>query len=250
MRMSKGFDCATPLTRSTALKFVQDGYTFVCRYLAPEDSWKRLTANEAQIITDAGLWIISVFERGADRAKGGAKNGAEDGKLALQYAKEVGQPEGTVIYFAVDFDTTPNDYDAIENYLRAADEQIIGYECAVYGEKEVCDEMLKRGVVKRVWQTYAWSHEQKVDDPNVYQYQNDIVVNGIGIDLDESNGDAGGWKVGMVIETGYKLNKADADQIIAILSDYWHRMEGNKVVQDYTHYLANEVRKASGQTTE
>lgn len=44
----------------------------------------------------------------------------------------------------------------------------------------------------------------------------------------------------------YMINELDAEQIISILSNYWHQMEGNKNVQDYVHYLANEVRKASG----
>jgi hypothetical protein len=37
----------------------------------------------------------------------------------------------------------------------------------------------------------------------------------------------------------------DAEQILAILGQYWNEMSGNKAVQDYTHYLANEVRKAA-----
>ncbi|UUZ86789.1 DUF1906 domain-containing protein [Paenibacillus sp. P26] len=136
--------------------------------------------------------MVSVFERYADRAGEGAEAGKEDGQMALQYAREVRRPEGTPIYFAVDFDANASHYDAIEAYLREADEQIPGYEFAVYGEYEVCKSMLERGVVKKVWQTYAWSRGAKLDDPNMYQYKNDIVQNGIGIDLDETNGDAGG----------------------------------------------------------
>lgn len=44
----------------------------------------------------------------------------------------------------------------------------------------------------------------------------------------------------------YMIKQGDAEQIIKILGDYWFRMEGNKQIQNYTHYLANEVRKASG----
>jgi GH24 family phage-related lysozyme (muramidase) len=36
------------------------------------------------------------------------------------------------------------------------------------------------------------------------------------------------------------------DFIIAVLQDYWKRMDGNKEVQDYTHYVAEELRKATG----
>jgi hypothetical protein len=45
---------------------------------------------------------------------------------------------------------------------------------------------------------------------------------------------------------GYMIKQGDAEQVIKILSDYWFRMQGNKPVQDYTHYLANEIRKAAG----
>ncbi|TBL75047.1 DUF1906 domain-containing protein [Paenibacillus thalictri] len=248
--MSKGFDCATPLTAALARKFKADGYAFVCRYLAPPGSGKRLTAAEAQVCTDAGLYLVSVFERTADRALGGAANGAEDGAMALQYAQEVGQPKGSVIYAAVDFDATASNYNAIEAYLRAFDQQIKGYECAVYGEYEVCKAMLDRGVVKKVWQTYAWSQGARLTGANLYQYQNDIVVNGIGVDLDESNGDAGGWQKGMAIEQATALDAGVAQTIINTwIGPAWHEATDQQS-KDYLHWLANELRKASGQPLE
>jgi hypothetical protein len=248
--MSKGFDCATPLNAQTAALFAGQGFTFVCRYLAPEGSWKRLTAKEAALCTNAGLWVVSVFERGAQNAIVGAAQGKEDGSLALKYAKEVGQPEGTVIYAAVDTDVNSSHYNAIEGYLRAFDEQIEGYELGIYGEFEICEEMQKRGAVKKIWQTYAWSRGAKVNDPNVYQYENDVTVNGIGIDRDESNGDAGGWRVGMAIQQKAVLESGVANTIINTwLSPDWE--EACKAGADdeakYIHWLANELRKASGQ---
>jgi hypothetical protein len=250
-----GFDCATPLTKEVISKFVADGFTFTCRYLAPKGSWKRLTAEESQRITDGGLWIVSVFERSADNALKGESQGIEDGLMALNIAKEILQPEGTVIYAAVDTDINSSHYDVIEAYLRAFDKQITGYELGIYGEKDICEEMRNRGVVSRVWQTKAWSKGQIVDDYNIYQYDLGVTglglqLNGIMVDLNMSNGDAGGWKVGMAIDKNYLLSKEDADQIESILSDYWHRMEGNKEIQDFTHYLANQVRIASGQEPE
>jgi hypothetical protein len=254
--MEKAFDCATQLTAFLIRQFIADGYKVVCRYLAPESSWKRLTAAEAIVSsqTDEGLWIVSVFERGSDNALGGNAQGTEDGALALQFAKEVGQPEGSVIYFAVDFDATPENYDAIEAYLRAADVQIPGYECAVYGEEEVCQAMLDRGVVKKVWQTYAWSRGLKVDNLNIYQYENDIVVHGIGVDFNETNGDAGGWKLGMAIQS--QLSAEDADLAIGLFQEAY-KMGVTKITnpngvvvnvdQDKIHDLANAQRRASGQ---
>ncbi|GAA4828166.1 hypothetical protein GCM10023310_01120 [Paenibacillus vulneris] len=203
--MGKGFDCATPLTLAKAREFVTSGFTFVCRYLAPTGSWKRLTAVEANNITEAGLWIVSVFERGADNALAGAAQGTEDGRLALQYAKEIGQPEGSVIYAAVDTDVNSSHYAAVEAYLRAFDAQIDGYELGVYGEYEICKAMRDRGVVSKVWQTRAWSQGRVIENYNIYQH--DLGATGLGfekngmlIDEDLSNGDAGGWKIGMAIK--------------------------------------------------
>ncbi|WP_028551769.1 DUF1906 domain-containing protein [Paenibacillus sp. UNC451MF] len=266
--MAKGFDCATPLSLYKAKEFFEQGYSFVCRYLAPEGSWKRLSASEAQHITSAGLWIVSVFERGADNALAGAVQGAEDGKLALQYAQEIGQPEGTVIYAAVDTDVNPSHYDVIEAYLRAFDEQITGYELGVYGEYEICKVMQERCIVSKVWQTYAWSRGAKLDNPNIYQYQNDIVVNETGIDLDESNGDAGGWKTGMAIKNAVpELPTAIANNIIdSYLSLAWENCEKERYLamqegrtqdaaawmnlRDWQHRLANTLRRSSGQLVE
>ncbi|GGA14320.1 hypothetical protein GCM10008018_69010 [Paenibacillus marchantiophytorum] len=54
--MTKGFDCATPLTANTAAAFASDpdGYKFACRYLVPS-GWKALTKAEAELINQAGL---------------------------------------------------------------------------------------------------------------------------------------------------------------------------------------------------
>lgn len=43
-----------------------------------------------------------------------------------------------------------------------------------------------------------------------------------------------------------KLDDKVADYILIVLGDYWWRMEGNKEVQDYTHYVANQFRKSLG----
>src|SRR5206468_10286454 len=162
---------------------------------------------------NAGLYIVSFMERYANRASEGANAGTQDGILALQYAKDVQQPEGSTIYFAVDYAAPSSDFDAIEAYMRAADSQIIGYELGVYGSYSVVKAMYERGVTKKLMQTYAWSGGLKYDPINIYQYQNDIVVNGIGVDLDESNNDAGGWQIGMAINNA-SLDKGVADTVI------------------------------------
>jgi hypothetical protein len=264
--MAKGFDTSTPLTASLAATFASQGYSFVGRYLAPIGASKRLTAIEARSISAADLWIVSFFERYADRAGEGAAAGAEDGRMAYQFAQEVGQPEGSTIYFAVDYDAGPGDYDAIEAYMRAADEQIPGYELGVYGSYRVVEAMRLRGVATKLIQTYAWSRGLRSEYASIYQYENDVEENGISIDRCESNGDAGGWQVGMAIKqiAAPALPASIANNIInSYLSTSWQNCENQRMLavqdgrtedaqawldlRDWQHYLANELRKASGQ---
>ncbi|TXK82618.1 glycoside hydrolase domain-containing protein [Paenibacillus sp. N3.4] len=261
--MNKGFDCATPLSTKTAALFASQGFTFVGRYLAEEGSWKRLSPAEAQFISNSGLHIVSFFEKGASRAREGAAAGTKDGKLALQLAKVVGQPVGSSIYAAVDYDASSVDLNAIEAYMRAFDAEIIGYELGVYGSYSIVKEMFERGVAKKLMQTYAWSRGKKFNPISLYQYQNDTTVNGISIDLNESNGDAGGWRVGVAIQQRAELDRGVANTIIQTwIKPDWDKAEVNKKTasketiavlieqQRYYNWLAIQLRKASGQFEE
>lgn len=190
----RGIDCATPLNAATAGNLAAAGMEFVCRYLVPEQyAWKRLTRLEAEFITAAGMQIISVFETSASRASKGAAAGQADGAAAYKEAQLISQPTGTAIYFAVDYDAQPADYDAIEAYLRAAEEQIPGYAVGVYGSYSVIEEMAHRGAAWHFWQTYAWSRGQRSRAANIYQHKNDISMAGIGVDLNKSFGNEGFW---------------------------------------------------------
>jgi hypothetical protein len=190
--MTQGFDYATPLTAATAAAFRADGYVFAARYLVPS-SWKAMGKEEAEIISAAGLQIVSVFETTANRPLTGRDGGLNDGALALGLAQQIGQPEGSAIYFAVDFDATAAQYNLISAYIAAASEATPGYPTGVYGSYAVVEEMRSRGVCSRFWQTYAWSRGNRSDASNIYQYQNDITLNGIGVDLNESYGNEGWW---------------------------------------------------------
>lgn len=216
--MPKGIDCAIPLTAAKAKAIRAAGYEFAARYLVPEQyAWKRLTREEAEAITAAGLKIVSVFQRGTSDAAGGAPNGTRDGKAAYREAKLIRQPEGTAIYFAVDYDAQPKDYDAIEAYLRAAAKEIPGYQVGVYGSFAVVEAMAKRVPGIRLWQTYAWSKGKRSSKVNIWQYKNDVTVAGHKVDLNESYGGEGWWTVGGGKEvvnqpnvwTGQTLRKGD-----------------------------------------
>ncbi|OXM87855.1 DUF1906 domain-containing protein [Paenibacillus rigui] len=238
--MAKGFDCATPLTAAAAKAFYADGYEFVARYLVPS-GWKMLSKAEAELISKAGLQIVSVYETTADRALGGRAAGLSDGITAMQTARSIGQPEGSTIYFAVDFDATAAQMPAVIDYIRAASEITPGYNTGVYGSYSVVEAVSQAGACSRFWQTYAWSQGKQSSVMNIYQYQNDITVNGIGIDLNRSFGNEGWWNT-----LEYMLSPEDANKMIAFLGAGYMATEYADARAEF-HRLANELRKASGQ---
>ena len=249
--MNKGIDCAQPLMIAKTKALAAAGYQFAARYLVPSAyTWKRLTRKEAEAITAAGMQIISVFETSANRPAGGTVNGQADGKAANVEATEIGQPPGSAIYFAVDYDAQPKDYDAIEAYMRAATKEIPGYEVGIYGSFTVIEEMYRRGAAKYFWQTYAWSYGKKSAHANLWQYQNGVTVAGHLVDLNESYGGEGWWSTNPVepstdSEVKPKMSPEDAEKITRFLSAGWFATENQEARSEFNR-LANEVRKSAG----
>lgn len=242
----KGIDCATPLSAQLAKQIAAVGYEFVVRYLVPQRlAWKRLTKAEVEAIKAAGMQVASVFETSAARPAGGAAAGAVDGQEAYNEAVLIGQPLGSAIYFAVDYDAQPADYDKIEKYLRAAAGKITGYAVGVYGSYAVIEEMAKRKACTHFWQTYAWSKGKKSSHANIYQHKNDTRLPNINLtlDLNESYGNEGFWNQRQEVKP--KMKPEDAEKIIAFLGAGWKATE-SKEARDEFHRLANEVRKVAG----
>lgn len=242
---TKGIDCAVPLTAEKAKAMYAAGMRFACRYLVPASmAWKRLTRAEAEAITAAGLKIVSVFQRGTNDAAGGAANGSRDGKAAFQEAKAIGQPEGTAIYFAVDYDAQPADYAAIESYLRAAAAEIPGYRIGVYGSYNVMEAMASVGACQHFWQTYAWSRGNLSKSANIYQYKNGQTLAGHTVDFNDGLGNEGWWDTNpQAVEK--VVDKAAAEKVIGVLGALWIA-SGDKQVQAAAHYAANALRDAAG----
>jgi hypothetical protein len=196
----KGIDCASKITKEIAEQLAAEGYCFACRYHVPKGYEKRLTEDEAKMISAAGLEILSIFETYANRALEGASAGEEDGAAALKVARELKVPESAIIYFAVDFDAQSADMDAIEAYLRAAKDQTTPYDIGVYGSYSVIEEMAKRYACKGFWQTYAWSYDEKSAYMNVYQYSNGEEAAGIEVDFNEAESLVGMWSYSEEVE--------------------------------------------------
>lgn len=168
--MIRGIDCSAPVTMEAARILAAEGYAFVGRYLVPESYSKALTRREAEIISDAGLRILSVWETTAARMRGGAAAGWEDGARALDRAWELEIPRDSILYFAADFEAVRDDLPAIQAYIQEVKAEILPYyRAGIYGSYRVIEAM--RGTVSGLWQCVAWSGGKISDDLTVYQAQ-------------------------------------------------------------------------------
>lgn len=260
----QGFDCAATLTAPVANMFKRDGKDFVCRYLVPS-GWKRLTKVEADIITAAGLQIVSVFETTEDRALGGREAGLEDGAAAERVAAEVSQPAGSCIYFAVDFDVKPDQMETVIEYIRGASEATPNYSTGVYGCCALIEAAVAASACSHFWQTLAWSHGLKSEYANIYQCDNGpegqgMCINGIDVDLDESHGNEGWWNTAPapveapaeepVVEEPptpppFPFDQVSALKVVVILQALYDACADSQV-QAAAHHAAKALRDAVG----
>jgi LysM repeat protein len=178
-------DCATKLTSVYADVLVKNGVTHVGRYL-PTTDWKGLSLVEVEVIKEAGLQLISIYEKCSTKASYFTKDqGVEDATHAEQLAKSLNQPEGTAIYFTVDYDAQTKDFAGILNYFQGVKDTLQSYKVGVYGKFETIVLLQTKKLADYFWQTYAWSNGQRAKNLHLFQYKNDTTAFGLsfGIDL-------------------------------------------------------------------
>lgn len=171
--MHRGIDTCAPISAEAARKIKEDGFAFVGRYLAPElggTAWKVLTMAEAQRICAAGLRLLVVWETTADRVKGGAIAGRQDGAHAYALARKLEIPKEAILYFAVDYDARSTaDLLQLQAYLTAARAQTCEYRIGVYGSYNVVTMTRYNDAVSGIWQCVAWSYGSVSSHADVYQ---------------------------------------------------------------------------------
>lgn len=173
------------------------GVHFAARYLSHDTSGKNLSAGEAQALSDAGIWLVVVWETTATRALDGRSAGVADAQAAAAQAKDCGMPAGRPIYFAVDFDATGRAAEILPYFAGAA--SVLGADrVGIYGGLVAVRAVLDSGHAKWAWQTYAWSGGRWDSRAQLQQYSNDHVIGGVGLDFDRGvDGDYGQWRVGV-----------------------------------------------------
>jgi len=193
--MPEGIDYAFGRPSMAALKAA--GIKFVCRYLSHSPS-KNLTPAEARKLTDAGIWIVVVWETTAKRALAGHAGGAADARDARSQARNCGMPDDRPVYFAVDWDASSGQQSAINSYLDGAASVLGRDQVGIYGGYGPVKRALDGGHAKWGWQTYAWSGGRWVSRAQLQQYSNGHTIGGVDCDYDRSKAvDYGQWRVGV-----------------------------------------------------
>lgn len=166
-----GFDCTFNVAPyANQIKAINGA---VGRYYS-FSSWKNLTRAEAATLSQAGIQVWAVWEaQGDDPSSFTGENGQAHAQEALKQAAAVGQPQGSGIYFAVDFDPSPQHIPDLMPYFRAIGGTLgAKYRAGVYGSGDVCSTMKTNGLVSLTWLAGAggWSGSHAYADWNIRQY--------------------------------------------------------------------------------
>jgi len=162
--MAKGLDVAEDSTDHIEC-LTNRGFEFIGRYYNTNTPSKNLTVAEAQALSAASLTIVAIWENGFPTTAGyfSKAKGVSDARAAFKMASQViGQPEGSAIYFAVDYDATAKDvsgpitqyFQGVASVLDAAEQR---YEIGVYGSGATCQSLLDVGLVRFTWLSQSTS---------------------------------------------------------------------------------------------
>ncbi|MFK7942253.1 MAG: DUF1906 domain-containing protein [Paracoccaceae bacterium] len=146
--------------------------------------------------------------RDADQGRSAAEEGRLDAEAAVRQARDVGQPQGSAIYFGVDFDfpwesAERATYTAkLTDYFREVNRVLTaaGYRTGSYGNGYAHEVLLEAGLVELTWLSPSPAHSGSIDffrsrNWNLFQANVDIVwldegdCDGMGLDTNIQNPD-------------------------------------------------------------
>jgi hypothetical protein len=202
--MAKGFD-TTANCGGLAPQLKAAGYDFIARYYAHRGS-KRLSPAEAKLVSAEGLELVAVWEDAPTNAGYFSRaRGVDDGTSAYHAALLTGQPAGSGIYFAVDYDASQTAIaGSISDYFRGIADGFVAiagatrpsYRIGVYGSGATCGAITGHGLASLSWlaQSTGWSGSSTYPAWNIKQGAGTTLL-GLDIDPDEAKDDYGGFLV-------------------------------------------------------
>ncbi|MBL8192305.1 MAG: DUF1906 domain-containing protein [Blastocatellia bacterium] len=161
----------------------QSGIDFVARYYSrtTKNADKRLTLAEAQALSQAGLYLVTVYEDSpTSKDYFSSDRGKSDGKSAYAYAQDINQPRDSAIYFAVDYDATMADiegpiiqyFNGVYDGLKDSANAKPIYKIGVYGSGATCDYLRKNlSFVEFSWLSCStgWLNSKTYSNWNIKQ---------------------------------------------------------------------------------
>lgn len=204
--VAKGIDLATDV-RDVSLELKDSVVDFVARYYRhPTSRWPTLSAEEARTVSSMGKHLVAVFESHSHKPDYFShESGYLDGMTAYRQAKAIGQPAGSAIYFAVDYNAPQPDISGpIDRYFRgvhaglaaAAAGRAPEYRVGVYGSGAVCDYMKRVRLAQYAWLSgsTAWSGYGSFADWNIRQNRRSASLS-FNHTANDARGDYGAFKV-------------------------------------------------------
>jgi hypothetical protein len=153
---------------------------FIARYFRdPTSRWPTLSASEAQQLAALGLSIVTIWEFHSHKPEYFSyASGYRDAMAAHSQASAIGQPAGSAIYFAVDFNADAAALSQVDQYFRgvaaglaAAGRGSAKYRVGVYGSGAVCRAVRGTGLAQYSWlsNSRAWAGSSDYDGWNIRQ---------------------------------------------------------------------------------
>jgi hypothetical protein len=202
---TRGIDMALD-SRDVAQELKSSGLHFVARYYrSPLSRWPTLSADEARSVSANGMKLVAVWEYLSNKPEHFTyERGFSDALTAYQQARTIGQPSGSAIYFAVDFNAQePYISGAIQQYFRgvraalaAAGGGVPPYRVGVYGSGAVCAYLKRMQLAEYAWLSAspAWSGSRGFGDWNIRQGSRSTLLS-FDHDINDARDDYGGFTV-------------------------------------------------------
>lgn len=175
---------------------------FVARYYRDStSSLPALSSQEARKLASLGLKIVAVWEQNSpDPENLSYSSGYGDALAAYKQAKAIGQPPGSAIYFAIDYNA--HELEPAKAYFRgiaaglaAASGGRPEYKIGVYGSGAVCTEIKRAGLARYSWLTKATSWDGSLDYSDWNIKQGAALPFSFDNDSDQARGDYGAFRL-------------------------------------------------------
>jgi len=198
-----GIDCANDCSKLGA-SIKAAGAGFVGRYYRTAHSrYDALTFAEVKSLSTAGLDVVALWESASDKADHFAySSGVDEGTSAYRQALLSGQPRGTPIYFAVDFDASSTQiagpildyFKGIADGFNTISGNAPAFKVGVYGSGLVCAWLKNHNLVTHTW--LAMSRKWAGFNYSDWNIKQGAALPGLGFDHDSdtARADYGGFR--------------------------------------------------------